>query len=160
MNKKQQREEECKELLREIVKPGMTVYCNLRHVSRSGMFRAISLHIKTEDGIRDISYPAAPLLEGYSEKSRACKASGCGMDMGFHLVHNLSYALHGQGFECIGKGCPSNEHSNLFYMKQNNEIPPGTCEDHLKRETGVCQNKNCKPWLHKSGGYSLRHEWL
>lgn len=134
MNKKQTREAECKAILNDIIKPGDTIYCNLRHVSRSGMFRAISLHIKTEDGIRDISYPAAPLLEGYSEKHRACKASGCGMDMGFHLVHNLSYALHGNGFECIGKGCPSNDHSN--------------------------GDRDYTPHIHKSGGYSLRHEWI
>ena len=37
---------------------------------------------------------------------------GCGMDMGFHLVNSLSYALYGSGYQCLGKGCPSNYHNN------------------------------------------------
>lgn len=128
------REAEVKELLQDVCKPGTKIYCILRHVSRSGMFRVISLHVMTEDGIRDISYPASALLEGYSEKHSGCKASGCGMDMGLHLVMNLSYALRGNGFVCIGKGCPSNDHFN--------------------------GDRDYTPHMHSCGGYSLRHEWI
>lgn len=128
------RKAECMECLKEIIKPGDKIYCNLRHVSRSGMFRAISLHIKTEDGIRDISRPAGDLLEVYNDKYRACGMSGCGMDMGFALVYDLSRAMNQNGFECIGKGCPSNDHSN--------------------------GDRDYTPHMHSDGGYGLRHEWL
>jgi len=38
---------------------------------------------------------------------------GCGMDMGFHLVYELSSVLYGKGYQCLGKGqCPSNYHVN------------------------------------------------
>ena len=35
------------------------------------------------------------------------------MDMGFHLVYELSHTLYGDGYTCLGKGkCPSNYHVN------------------------------------------------
>jgi len=35
------------------------------------------------------------------------------MDMGFHLVYELSHTLYGDGYACLGKGkCPSNYHNN------------------------------------------------
>jgi hypothetical protein len=38
---------------------------------------------------------------------------GCGMDMGFHLVYELSHVLYASGYACLGKGaCPSNYHVN------------------------------------------------
>lgn len=40
----QAEKDEAAERLREILKPGDTVYCILRHVSRSGMQRRISLY--------------------------------------------------------------------------------------------------------------------
>jgi hypothetical protein len=30
--------------------------------------------------------------------SDTIRVSGCGMDMGYHLVHSLSYALYGDGY--------------------------------------------------------------
>jgi hypothetical protein len=80
--------------LRKLCPPGTTVHCVLRHVSRSGMMRHISLF----KGTQPISWDAARVL-GYSLNDGrahwAVKVGGCGMDMGFHLVNSLSYALHG-----------------------------------------------------------------
>ena len=133
---KEKEREEARQHLLELLKPGDTVYTVLRHVSRSGMFRVISLHVMREGQPYDISWQAAKLLEGYSENHHGCKASGCGMDMGFHLVYNLSYTLFPKGFVCAGMKCPSNDHSNYPYPERGfNEI-------------------------HKDGGYALNQRWM
>lgn len=59
---------------------------------------------------------------------------GVGMDMGFALVHELSYSLWPNGFECTGQRCPSSDHAN--------------------------GDRNYEPHHHASGGYALRQEWL
>ena len=120
--------------LRDLIKPGDTVYTMIKHVSRSGMYRVIDLYIMKDNEPQRISGFAAKLLEGYDDNHEGCKAGGCGMDMGFHLVHNLGYALFGDGFECTGERCPSNDHSN--------------------------GDRDYSPHMHKSGGYSLHQRWL
>ena len=84
--------------LREMLPHGSTVYTNLRHVSRSGMQRSISVHIVNQDGeISDVSWRVVKALDwSWDDRRHAVKVSGCGMDMGFHLVHSLSYVLHGR----------------------------------------------------------------
>jgi hypothetical protein len=73
-----------------------------RHVSSSGMSRDISLIYATSAGLTNITYSAALAL-GWplSEKSgnRAVRVSGCGMDMGFHLVYTLSRVLYRDAVE-------------------------------------------------------------
>jgi hypothetical protein len=77
-----------------------TVYTILRRVSSSGMTRHISLKIAQGGEIYDITYNAALALgdklhdvNGFN----TIKVNGAGMDMGFHLVYNLSSVLfHGQ----------------------------------------------------------------
>lgn len=94
---KAQIEESRADLLRN-VKPGDTIYTILRHRSRSGMYRAIDLYVVKDGAPFRISWDAAALLEGYDEKHEACRASGAGMDMGFHLVYNLAHRLFGDGY--------------------------------------------------------------
>ena len=81
--------------LRSILKPGDTVHTILRHVSRSGMMREISvIGPSNEDITWDVMH-----VGGYrrSDKSGGLRVSGCGMDMGFHVVYNLGYALWPNG---------------------------------------------------------------
>jgi len=77
-----------------------TVYTVLRSVSASGMTRHISLKVAQGNDIYDITYQAAQALgERVSDRNghNTIKVNGCGMDMGFHLVYNLSSVLfHGQ----------------------------------------------------------------
>jgi hypothetical protein len=83
-------------LLTYYVKPGAKVYTILRHVSSSGMSRDVSLVIGDGEDIADITYYAAQALGDKlieSKGHRAIKVNGCGMDMGFHLVYNLSSVL-------------------------------------------------------------------
>jgi len=83
-------------LLTHYVKPGTKVYTIMRHVSSSGMSRNISLVIANGEEVIDITYYAAQALGDKlieSKGHRAIRVNGCGMDMGFHLVYNLSSVL-------------------------------------------------------------------
>ena len=83
-------------LLTHYVKEGDKVYTILRHVSASGMSRNISLVVAREGEIIDITYYAAHALGDKVSESkghRVIKVNGAGMDMGFHLVYNLSSVL-------------------------------------------------------------------
>ena len=102
ISKSQKAKDDTKIYLLDEIDPGDTVYTVLRHVSRSGMSRSISVIVLTEDypnnGVhpRDVSFSVAKLLGmSYDMKTGGVKVNGCGMDMGFHLVSNLSYALFG-----------------------------------------------------------------
>ena len=102
--------EEAQTTLREWLSPGDTVYTVLRHVSRSGMMRAIDLYHIAHDQKRDglsktwLSRVAAKACNSsFSEKYEAMRADGGGMDMGFHLVSNLSRVLFPDGFGCTGE---------------------------------------------------------
>lgn len=155
MNATQQQQEEAREQLRALLPPGSTVYTVLKHVSRSGMSRNIDCFVIQDNAPRWIS-PLVSKATGirFNEKAEALTVNGCGMDMGFHVVYELSYRLYPQGHDCVGENCPSNDHSNRVTP------PAGTCDDHVKQQNGVCINFNCVPWHHSDGGYALRQRWM
>lgn len=105
--------EESRAELRKLCAPGTTVYTILRHVSRSGMARRISLGVVKRGAFLDITWHVARVL-GYSTRDsrgwvqdRGLYVTGGGMDMGFHLINSLSYALHGmhaRGMDAIDAG--------------------------------------------------------
>jgi len=94
--------EECKAHLLEWIKPGDTVYTILRHVSRSGMQRQISVVLiqpgEKEPVILHPNYNVSRVLGRPQAKSDAIICNGGGMDMGFDLVYNLSAVLFGDGY--------------------------------------------------------------
>ncbi len=126
--------------LRTFIKPGDTVYTVLRHVSQSGMMRHIDCYVIEDNEPRYISTLVAEAIQEPTTHNGAVKIAGCGMDMGFSIVYNLSAVLFPRGFECIGTGedhrdrCPSNDHSN--------------------------GDRDYTPHHHSSGGYALRHRWI
>lgn len=133
--------------LRELLPAGTTVRTILRHVSRSGMTRAISPVVVDETGETfDLSYFVARAgIAKVNQRHGGVTMSGCGMDMGFALVYNLSRSVFPNGHECIGAGteanhyrdaCPSNDHAN-------------------DRERNYSPGRH-----HNDGGYALRHRWL
>lgn len=109
---------EAREALLKFLKPGDTVYTTLNHVSRSGMQREIGLYciVQSDDGpyMQYLSGYAGMLLGLRRGKRDGLVVNGCGMDMGFHVVYELSGALFrsAEGWECTGAKCPSNDHSN------------------------------------------------
>lgn len=120
------------EQLHEMVKPGDVIYTKLNHVSQSGMTRAISFYIIQDNQPYNIDYLVAPASEYNIDRYwGGLRVSGCGMDMGFAVVYDLSYNLWPDGFGCIGEHCPANDHLN-----------------------GV----DCKH--HRDGGYALKQRWL
>ncbi len=134
MTKKAEREaarQNAIEKVRAFVKPGDTLYTVLAHVSSSGMMREIKVYaIDNGEPVGLTSY-AARILDYKLGKRDGLRVGGCGMDMGFHVVYALASALFPKGHACIGKGCPSNDHSN--------------------RETRT---------EHPDGGYALRQRWM
>jgi hypothetical protein len=146
---KEREREEARATLREIVKPGSTVYTVLRSRSRSGMNRKIDVYAMEDNEPRRITYQVAKACEiPYNTKAEALSVSGCGMDMGFHVVYELSHALYGAGFGCIGKGCPSNDHSN----GDRDYTPHPGC--------GTPDPRGHRDHWHRSGGYALKHRWM
>ena len=124
--------------LRAWLKPGDTVYTIVDHVSASGMsrnIRVVLLKVDDKTGQPVDLHPnwAVQTALGFRQAKRGDGfiVGGAGMDMGFHVVYELSKALWPDGFECIGERCNANDHRN-----------------------GI------KDTFHKSGGYALRHRWL
>ena len=91
------RAEYCKAELRALLTPGAKVYCILRSVSPSGMSRTISLYVKSKGDMRNIDSLSADVLGYKLSKKEGLLVSGCGMDMGFHLVYSLGCALWPDG---------------------------------------------------------------
>lgn len=91
--------------LSETCPPGAQVYTILRHVSRSGMMRVIDLVVvmpatdQYPAHLSRVGYNAAMLMgQRWDRDRQGIVVTGCGMDMGFHVVYELSYRLHGDGY--------------------------------------------------------------
>lgn len=132
--------------LRKWLKPGDTVYTILRHVSRSGMQRKVGVVLIQQTPTENIDlHPnwSVAKATGYrlnrGGANDALIVNGCGMDMGFDVVYNLSHVLYGAGYQCIGEDrrCPGSSHQyrGEHFRKYGPEI------------------------THKDG-YALRHRWL
>lgn len=127
------------ERLRELLPPGSTVFCILRHTARSGMSRVIDLYKIENNKPINLGVRAAKIMGSrYDQTHAGIFVSGAGMDMGFALVYDLANCLYPDGFGCLGAGresaCPSNDHAN------------GDTYD--------------TPHKHRDGGYALEHRWL
>jgi len=124
--------EEAIERLHSWIKPGDKLRTILRHTSRSGMSRIIDVVKFNGEDVLSLGYNIALALDNrYDREREGVKVGGCGMDMGFNLIYNLSYTLWPNGFDCIGENCPANDHTNGSPDK-----------------------------YHMDGGYALRQAWL
>lgn len=138
--------------LRALLPPGGTVWTILRHVSRSGMLRVIDpiiLSPRYTDGDPEpisIGWHVARATRTPFDPDRyGLRVGGAGMDMGFHVVYTLSSVLYPDGFDCIGRDCPSNAHSN-----GEPRFDPTPDAD------GFMMGRS----HHTDGGYALTHRWL
>lgn len=95
-----QGKEDLKKELRQYIKKGAVVFTALgQSPSPSGMYRHIKMLVINKDRILNLSYSIAQLTEWtYKDKTSSIGVSGCGMDMGYHLVHNLGYYLYDDGY--------------------------------------------------------------
>jgi hypothetical protein len=118
------------ETLQSLIKPGMTIRCILRRVSRSGMSRVISIMVIKDNETYPISWAASRVLGWpYDAREQGVKVGGCGMDMGFHLVYSLGCVI----------------------------FPEGGPVEHSQRRR---QEEREGSKIERNGGYLLRHEWI
>jgi len=83
------------------IAPLRELFVIARHVSSSGMSRRLSLHVFRNGSPLQLSYNASIALGyryRYHDRDSAVVMGGCGMDMGFALVYELSHALYGDGY--------------------------------------------------------------
>ena len=130
--------------LREAFPPGSTARTILRHVSSSGMTRAISvIGVDCDDArypLHDWSYAVASVTgRKLDPRHEGVKCSGAGMDMGFDLVYSMSRALYPDGYDCPGESCMSGDHVNG--PTPDRDYTPG----HAR---------------HADGGYAVSQRWL
>jgi hypothetical protein len=94
MTKKQDQQaaiQELSNILKDI--PTDTIYTVLRHVSSSGMQREISVKMIDAGRIIHLDYLVSTALGMKQGKHNGIVIKGCGMDMGFHIVHNILRAV-------------------------------------------------------------------
>jgi hypothetical protein len=105
MNAKQKEQQEAVRELRNLLKPGDTVFVSLKHVSRSGMSRVIMPFIIRNNEPRYLAWTVAKATgRTYNYNHDGVIVGGCGMDMGFELVYTLSRYLFPDGFQIEGRG--------------------------------------------------------
>lgn len=122
------------EELRAMLSPGDTVHGIVRSVARSGMSRRIDFYKLTADGPVYLTGRIAA-IKGTDDFDGGLRVTGCGMDMIFATVYELSRSLWPDGFNCAGKDlCRSNDHSN--------------------------GDRNYSAHKHADGGYALKHAQL
>tara|TARA_R110000868_G_scaffold8000_2_gene41542 strand:+ start:637 stop:978 length:342 start_codon:yes stop_codon:yes gene_type:complete len=96
--------------LKKIVKQGDTIFYIVKNVSNSGCYRHIDFYkfsIEdnnfTEDTNRITAVPLTHAMclalgHSYKDKTGCMGVAGGGMDMGFHVIHQLGHALYGDGY--------------------------------------------------------------
>lgn len=85
------------ETLKRMLKPGDRIYTILRSVSKSGMSRKIKLVVGDNNEVKDITWRVSQALDRRMSEG-AIVEKGCSMDMGFHLVEQLSRVLFQESY--------------------------------------------------------------
>lgn len=139
--------------LRKWLKPGDTVHTILDHVSRSGMSRDIRVVILRDGEALHPNHSVAVVL-GYPRASKGdgLRVGGCGMDMGFHIVHSLGYALFGKEAS-EGTGKEANALRKAIFKADRHYMMQGG------RKVEPDWRKPDREWF-GAAGYALKHRWL
>ena len=142
--------------LREALRPGDTVYTDLKHVSRSGMLREIKCIVtgKNDGQPWDITYFVACVIGERIGGHGGVRVTGCGMDMGFATVYNLSRYLFPDGFGFTMYKNPTSKTGTL--PKSKAEAEKLYAKGYRAREG---RNGDRSGWDNDSG-YALEHRWI
>ena len=82
------------------VNEGDTIYTIVKKVAPSGMSRQMSVIVRTDTGISNISWWVARALGYRMCKDRSCfSIAGCGQDMGFAVAYDIGATLFGDGYK-------------------------------------------------------------
>ncbi len=112
--------------VKELLNGNRKVYTRIDSVSASGMSRQISAFIPVVDkrdgspDIVNISYYIAKILHNRQGKSGGVIMGGCGMDMGFSMVYNVSSYLFlgGDGKTVTGRNGDTKPETDGGYILQ------------------------------------------
>jgi hypothetical protein len=139
--------------LRKWLKPGDTVHTICDHVSRSGMTRHIRVVILRDGEALHPNHAVACVLGlPRAKRGDGIVVGGCGMDIGFHIVHSLGYALYGkEASEDTGKEANALRKS-LYEADKPYWHQQGKTEKPDWRKPG-------REWF-GGAGYALKHRWL
>ena len=85
-------QQESKNWLRKFVKPTSTIIVIQKSVSKSGMSRRLELYTFHKGRLVRLTWHIAQLME-YSRNDKGLLVNGCGMDMHFATVYNLTSYL-------------------------------------------------------------------
>jgi len=148
------------EQLRALLKPGDTVYCVLRSVSRSGMSRNISFFIQDHTCIDVYIHDA--LSYSFAKSGSGLCVGGCGMDMGFAVVYDLGMKLFPDGFgvPCSFCGLRPTSKADASYLRNPANAAAEAMhgnDDHVCEYFG--RNGDPSGW-DNDGGYALKQRWL
>lgn len=159
---------ESAQYLKPILSPGDEVKTILRSCSRSGMSRRVSLVIAKDGDVLDITWHASRVLGenqqqgGQYVQDAGIVMGGCGMDMGFALVYNLSGALYPDGFP-VADGIAPNGHKMMTGNFRGSHAKPLTAQDMAEyvRKGWKFRGRNgdASGW-DTDGGYALKQRWL
>lgn len=139
--------------LRKMLKPGDTVHTILNNVSRSGMSRDIRVVVLRDGEVLYPNWSVSVLLDYPRAKhGDGLRVGGCGMDMGFHIVHSLGYALFGQEAE-HGTGKEANALRKAIYEADKHYWHQGG------KKEAPDWTKPGREWF-GGAGYALKHRWL
>lgn len=68
------------------------------HVAKSGMSRHIKFYVIKNNELLGLTYSICNALDyKYKHNTNSLFIRGCGMDMGFHVIYNLSRDLFNDG---------------------------------------------------------------
>lgn len=85
--------------LRSIFRPGSTVTTVVRHVSQSGMSRAIQVLGVYGGNVDDLTYLVVAAGIGKRHpRHPGLMVKGAGMDMAWKVTYDLAHALYGDGY--------------------------------------------------------------
>lgn len=123
--KKEKKEQKQKAIgyLQESLPPGTKIYYLVRWVSANGMSRSISFFHCVDNQIIKLDYLISQALGLRLSKNGGVIIGGCGMDMGFHIIMNLSYCLH--GFNTVGKDALESDKEGRPFTPKNGQYRAG-----------------------------------
>ena len=139
-------------MLRKMLKPGDTVHTILDSVSRSGMSRDIRVVVLRDGAPLHPNWSVSVLLDyPRAKRGDGMRVGGCGMDMGFHIVHSLGYVLFGEDAE-HGVGEEANQLRKAILEAAKHYFTQGGQKAPDWRKPG-------REWF-GGAGYALKHRWL
>ncbi len=160
MTQKQIEQADAISKLRQMLKPGDTVYTIIRNVSRSGMSREIGVVIMSADGsqVTDLhpNYLVSKACGYRMGKRDGLIVGGCGMDMGFSVVYDLGHKLFPDGFGIWPNGGEDMPKTGTFERPKTAARAAEMVSEGFKFHG---RNGDASGW-DNDGGYALKQRWL